>query len=442
MSARVTVRVVQGPGPGKPDTTAVAVKIATTAEQVDRLADEAERLRTFRHPSVVAYVDHRETNDRAELHTLYAGEPLALWRGSREEAAGTLAALAASLAELHALGLVHGRIDPSHVLLEPGGRPVLCGLSPPPLEATPADDVAALGRLLDQLTQDLRQGKVDPSGPRRGWGRPGRPPGLGMVIDHATDPEPGRRPTARALSCAILDAVPGALLPDGDAASSADESEILDRVFVDQRDTGEEEVFIDRGWDSHLTPGTAERPPWALRGRTAVLAAAVVLAGVTLGVRSLTTQPTESTSNHPPADESASAADRTSPACTSREDGSSATVDVTGDGCLDEVVIQPGGVIQVGNERWAVGTSGDDVAVGDWDCDGTATPAVFRPSTGEVFVFSHWASEDAPVTIPATTSVPAGVGLAPAEPAAGEDGCDIPVVISADGSRTPVEVQP
>ena len=29
----------------------------------------------------------------------------------------------------------------------------------------------------------------------------------------------------------------------------------------------------------------------------------------------------------------------------------------------------------------------------DWDCDGDATPALLRPSTGEVFVFPRWIEE-------------------------------------------------
>ena len=44
--------------------------------------------------------------------------------------------------------------------------------------------------------------------------------------------------------------------------------------------------------------------------------------------------------------------------------------------------------------RWEVGAEGDVVVVGDWDCDRLATPAVLRPSTGEVAVFDRWAGEE------------------------------------------------
>lgn len=51
--------------------------------------------------------------------------------------------------------------------------------------------------------------------------------------------------------------------------------------------------------------------------------------------------------------------------------------------------------IATGEGRWEVGSDGDVVAVGDWDCDRLPTPAVLRPSTGEVAVFDRWAG-DAP----------------------------------------------
>ena len=35
-----------------------------------------------------------------------------------------------------------------------------------------------------------------------------------------------------------------------------------------------------------------------------------------------------------------------------------------------------------------VGEAGDRVLLGDWDCDGVASPAVYRPATGEVLYAS------------------------------------------------------
>ena len=81
--------------------------------------------------------------------------------------------------------------------------------------------------------------------------------------------------------------------------------------------------------------------------------------------------------------------------------------DVEGDGCPEAVHIA-GPTIQVGSRRFAAGEPHDLIAVGDWDCNGTATPAVVRPATGEVFVFARWATTSRPVTM-APTAVVDGV---------------------------------
>jgi hypothetical protein len=47
-------------------------------------------------------------------------------------------------------------------------------------------------------------------------------------------------------------------------------------------------------------------------------------------------------------------------------------------------------ILTVDGRRYRVGQAGDEVLVEDWDCDGTPTPALLRPGTGEVFVFSRW----------------------------------------------------
>jgi hypothetical protein len=52
----------------------------------------------------------------------------------------------------------------------------------------------------------------------------------------------------------------------------------------------------------------------------------------------------------------------------------------------------PRGGLLVGDQRYRIGQPGDEVVLGDWDCDGTATPALLRPTTGEVFVFPRWAT--------------------------------------------------
>ena len=60
-----------------------------------------------------------------------------------------------------------------------------------------------------------------------------------------------------------------------------------------------------------------------------------------------------------------------------------------------------------GRRRFALGAPGDEVLLGDWDCDGRATPAVYRPDTGEVHLFAAWPTD--PVPAPAVRADVTGV---------------------------------
>ncbi|MGE3619793.1 MAG: hypothetical protein AB7L84_04945 [Acidimicrobiia bacterium] len=111
------------------------------------------------------------------------------------------------------------------------------------------------------------------------------------------------------------------------------------------------------------------------------------------------------------------------------------TVDVDGDGC-DDVVAVADGVVEVGDRRWAVGDPGDVVVVGDWDCDGVATPAALRPATGEVFAFGSWAGRE--VEVGALDQVDRAVGL---EASRRQDGCDALTVTLEDGRRMALDAE-
>ena len=50
--------------------------------------------------------------------------------------------------------------------------------------------------------------------------------------------------------------------------------------------------------------------------------------------------------------------------------------------------------------RYAIGAEGDLVVIGDWDCDGEATPAIARPDTGQVVLFDRWPSPGATISEP------------------------------------------
>lgn len=206
----------------------VVVKSAS-GRAADRLRREHDRLERARHPGVVALAAGRgapappqQSHDQPpdgeyELRTVYAGEPVSRWAGSLAAIAGVGAAVASTLADLHDVGIVHGRLDASHILIGDDGRPRLCGLSHPG-GASPADDIAALGAVLDELVARARPDRR---------GRLRRPRGaastrsLRQVIERAADPVATRRPSARNLADAILAAVPLAQLPTGDGRAEA-----------------------------------------------------------------------------------------------------------------------------------------------------------------------------------------------------------------------------
>lgn len=96
------------------------------------------------------------------------------------------------------------------------------------------------------------------------------------------------------------------------------------------------------------------------------------------------------------------------------------TADVDDDGCPDTVEFKDG-IITINNERYAVGEPTDEMAVGDWNCNGKTTLALLRPSTGEIFVFDEWpaAGKDAKPRTLQTGSPTTGLR------AVRKDACDV-----------------
>src|SRR5918994_4668733 len=191
----------------------IAVKTATTDDDRSRLGLEALRLRRAGHPGLVAVVGANALSADGELRTRFAGDPVSRWTGSVAHVAGLGAAVAATLADLHEIGIVHGRVDASHVLVGDDGRPRLCGLSHAG-DASPSDDVHDLGQVLHDLLR-----RLPPE--RRRLGRLGARSridserrALDRVIARALDPVATRRPSAQTLAATLLDAVPAAELPD------------------------------------------------------------------------------------------------------------------------------------------------------------------------------------------------------------------------------------
>lgn len=338
---------------------AVVVKRAT-ASNADRLRLEGERLQRASHPGVVQVVSSAPVGDGWELRTAHAGRPLSiLERPTVPQVAAVVAAVASTLADLHRLGLVHGRLDASHVLLGDQGRPVLCGFGDGSAPARPEDDVAALGALLGDLVGADQEAEPIPE---RRWRRRRRWSGwdrrsLLLLADQACAEPATRRPTARRLAASITEAVPDLVRlapPDARPAdehaggSAGDETDPIDRVRAPALvRTGERTV----------------RPP------------AIVLAAI--GAVLLVAGLMRMGGGGPPNE--AAPAIGVEPSPTTSTVGERHTATAVADS-----------VLSVEGRRYRVGQAGDEVLVEDWDCDGTPTPALLRPGTGEVFIFPRW----------------------------------------------------
>jgi len=204
----------------------------------------------------------------------------------------------------------------------------------------------------------------------------------------------------------------------------------------------------ERWAEARARQAAASAPP-ARGGRALTLAAAVAGAGMlTFGLASLLgptsapptaapvpVAPTPPAADSPPSPPAAGAPSTTGAPAAEAADPAPCppvpdpAVDADGDGCPEPVTVD-GGVVAVAGTRYAVGAPGDEVAVGDWDCDGEVTAAALRPGTGEVFVFTSWARPGAPVEVAAVAVVPGATDLAPGPSG---DRCPGLVAVTPDG---------
>ncbi|HEX2699564.1 MAG TPA: hypothetical protein VHM89_05090 [Acidimicrobiales bacterium] len=422
-----------------------------------RIDAEAEALEVGRHPGVVALVDVLDGALRTDLvkgarHVTEAG-PL-----TPNEVAGVVASVAATLADLHDRGIVHGGLDASHVLLATDGRPILCSLG---RGGEPADDVGALGELAGAL---LAAGRPEEEPPARrtrlGAGRrparlgemlaPSARPALAALIAEATAAEPDRRPTARALVAAVHERVPTARLP-----RAADRARLVlpppqtRRAGRPARRHPLPPPARRAGGDASEVPADPVRPGARGPGRAserrrgasvaAALGGGLTLVAAVAGLRLLGGR----AGGRPITLPAASA-----PAGRLHAEAQRDTGGPVGDGTdrgPAAVRVWPpeppdfrDGVLTVAGARYALGRPGDLVVLGDWGCAGRRTPALLRPSTGQVFAFDTWPDEGRDAVARMVGTVPGGSGLRAMD--ADGDGCD-DMEVTRPGAA-PVRLEP
>lgn len=454
MSERVTLaRGAQG--------ALVAHKTGLGPEDAARLRHEGELLRAARHPGVVALLGQEPD---CLVLAWVGGHTLATTpQPSLDRAVALTITVATTLADLHQIGLAHGAVDASHILIDESGRPVLCSFSQATQAPSPADaehreradaDVMALGEILGQLVRE-----VGPTGPHRVLRHRFRT--VARLAERAASDPPARRLSARAFAAALADAVPGArTIQRSPAPAPVTPAPALG---VPVPPESHEPTVADPphalAYLDHLRPvddPAAARPRRLAPARVVVtvsLGLAVVVGAVAVDVNERHEVPVGQAAAPPPtrrlATTTASPVDPTTlptseentslpPArCAGSEvdhpeaglDAATGFHDTDGDGCREPVLVD-GNTITVGDRRWTVGNRDDVVAVADWDCDGTATPALLRPTSGHVFVFASWAPPSGTVDATATTLVPSAVSIGPDRAP-----CPGLVVTRADGSR-------
>lgn len=458
MSARVRLG-------GGDDGLLVARKQASTPSEDAELEHEARILERARHPGVVSLVGlERSPAGRAELITAWVGgHSLATHRPrSVLEAAGTIASVAATVADLHDLGIAHNALRPSHVVVNGEGRPVLCDfasaaaedVAPPhvyemgPMWMSRADDVASLGMLMHHLLGDDPDREPIPEARSQLFVLRNRAEhhhrrALRLLADHALAPEPTHRPSARQLALSIRETVPGARLgappgndPPAGTAGRPDRTDI-----VGHRTTHDD--------DLERLRATATEPPARTRARAILLPAAASLAAILAVViinRSAPSRERGHLPAHPgspeptlpesPSDGSDTASDPDADSACSAVHPD--LVDIDGDGCDDVIEIEDQ-TVRAAGKAWTVGRAGDSVAAGDWECDGQTTVAVLRPSTGELFVFESWAAPGRPVEVTPTADVD-GVVDFDSRPTDGS--CGPPRLLKADGTSVDPDAPP
>jgi serine/threonine-protein kinase len=392
------------------------------AQMVECLRRETAALAGLHHPNILQVIELvADEEGLAIVMHLADGGPLLgrRHRLSPKDAMSLAAKMADALEAAHEVGIVHGDVKPSNILMDGDGEPLLSdfGLSRWIAAASPfagglagtagyldpavargappsaSSDVYSLGIMCYELLAGrlpyrgetpgatLRaadRGRTEPLGEVT----PGVTVRLAAVVEQAMSRRPQARPaTAGELAVALRSEVnkdaPGRILPIGNAAEGHLRGATGARPIRRGHRPGE-------AWVEPPEPG---RRPRARLVAFAVVSTLVVgtLSGWALG--------------HGEGDQGARKSCRAAPPGARDDQGtagaSTLVADVEGNGCVP--VTWSSGVITVTQApdrapvRFALGQPGDQLLLGDWDCRGGAKPALYRPATGQVFYFPGWA---------------------------------------------------
>lgn len=439
-STSTVYRARRRAGRGGPLVALKRLRRSGDAAVVQRLRAEAAVLARLDHPNVVRVLEVVPDGTGAALAMEYAaGGSLAALLSRRgrlppEEVLGVALPVADALAAAHRKGVVHGDVKPANILFGEAGAPVLADFG----IAGPQPGTGTVMGTAGYVDPDVLKGaRPDERSDVYGLGAVchemlcGRPPGLHAsamraalgpsplagVVERALAPRPGDRfPDMTAMARALGEAagrlshppVLPAAQRDGTASDGSsgpmagpDPAGPPTRSFGSRPGRPIDSPTRSRPWP-HRRPGLVAVVAGA--ALAAVGTSAIVLSVVVPGLLGTPERP---------------GPNACPPVPTPME------ADLDGDGCPSAVMwSERERVLEVEGRRYRLGQPGDTVLLGDWDCDGRDTPALYRPG-GAVFFFDAWAEAGQP--LPAASQ---GEQLqdGKAEVVHGEDGCDRLVV--------------
>lgn len=399
----------------------IAIK-QVAAERAADIQREADLLRRLDHPGLVRFVDLVETADGGRaLHTefvnsdTWASRPLA---DPAERAAG-MAALAAVVADLHQLGVAHLQLTPPHILHGENDLPVLCGLTSA-AEATPESRHTDLAALAD-LCHDPALGRGALSGKLYSLADAAREGTLSARelarhLDTIATKRPTRAAPVRVAGGGVLESIKRRCRPKPLLRAGAVVVAVLAAFVIGVRS------------------GNPEPPP----------AAAAPVQDEALGEVAGASQ--DLLDEYDPVDGTGPVAE---PDLVSERDPTAQPEPVSERNpvaepdpvALPDPIAEPGqiavsvreaaAVIEHGGRRYAIGTTGDFVETGDWDCDGQATAAIVRPSTGGVVLFDTWPGPGGTISLQERWNVDSPTGA----DAVAHGQCDLLRVYTTGGSK-------
>jgi hypothetical protein len=453
-----------------PITRVVALKrlrVGGDAGDLERLQREAGILAELDHPHIVRVLEVLHDGDGIALAMQFAPggslHDLLVERGrlSPGQTVAVAAPIADALASAHRRAILHGDVKPANVLFTSDGEALLSdfgvarALGPLASDRVSGTAEYVAPELLEGAQPDPRAdiyslgvvcyvalaGQPPYSGPvplavvrAADAGHHLRleslthvPERLALAVEQAMDRDPGRRfASADAFAGALRAALPAAeIRVPGPAASPG-------AAF---RGDGEEPAGATRTFGPRPPRLEPERPGRARSLRVPALAVAGLAAA---GLLWLVRGPFSSDDDAGP--------DCSEEVATTGAGGREAVEvegDPEGDGCTTVGAYQPETVagaermvltITIGGDRQriAIGAPGDQLVLGDWDCDGSDTPGLYRASAGEVQYFDAWPEVEQHRYQPDRTE-PAGAGGTASLAEGAADRCDRIEVASSGG---------